>query len=134
MNATAPVEVVAALILRDGLLLLARRGPGGDQAGMWEFPGGKIDAGESQQAALQRELAEELAIDARIGDYIASESRLVSGRRINLHAWEVTMFSGEPAALCHQELVWVPPAKALSYTLAPADIPLLRAYLQRQAS
>lgn len=125
------LEVVAALILREGRLLLAQRGPQGDQPGLWEFPGGKVDAGESQQQALARELKEELAIDAVIGDYIASESRVIGERKINLHAWLVTGFSGEPTVSCHQALAWVEPAEAFSFALAPADIPLLQAYLDR---
>lgn len=131
MSNTNELEVVAAMIVRDGMLLLAQRGPQGDQSGLWEFPGGKVDAGESQPQALKRELMEELAIDAVIGDYIASESRVVGERKINLHAWLVTDFAGEPTALCHQSLVWVEPAGAFSFALAPADIPLLEAYLQR---
>ncbi|MBM7341125.1 pyrimidine (deoxy)nucleoside triphosphate diphosphatase [Pantoea coffeiphila] len=131
MSNTNELEVVAAMIVRDGMLLLAQRGPQGDQSGLWEFPGGKVDAGESQPQALKRELMEELAIDAVIGDYIASESRVVGERKINLHAWLVTDFSGEPTALCHQALNWVKPAEAFSFALAPADVPLLQAFLDR---
>lgn len=130
MSNTNELEVVAAMIVRDGMLLLAQRGPQGDQSGLWEFPGGKVDAGESQPQALKRELMEELAIDAVVGDYIASESRVVGERKINLHAWLVTDFTGEPTALCHQSLVWVEPPEAFNFALAPADIPLLEAYLQ----
>lgn len=131
MTRTKELEVVAGVILRNGKILLAQRGPQGDQPGLWEFPGGKVDAGESQQRALKRELWEELAIDADIDGYIASESRTVGERKINLHAWRVTRFSGEPTALCHQALAWVEPAEAFSFALAPADIPLLQAFLDR---
>ena len=123
------LDVVAALIVRQGKILLAQRGPDGDQAGLWEFPGGKVEAGESQPQALRRELKEELNIEADIGGYIASESREVNGRQIHLHAWRVTAFSGEPRLSCHQALVWVTPQEALGYNLAPADIPLLYAWL-----
>lgn len=125
------IDVVGALIVRDGLLLLAQRGPDGDQPGMWEFAGGKVEAGESQPQALRRELYEELGIDARIGEYVASESRVIGDRLINLHAWQVADFSGEPRALCHQALAWCPPADAFDFALAPADIPLLQAFLKR---
>ena len=126
------LEVVAGVIVREGKILLAQRGPHGDQPGLWEFPGGKVDAGESQPAALRRELLEELAIDATVGEWIASESRTVGERQINLHAWQVNEFSGEPTPLCHQAMVWVTPAEAFSFALAPADIPLLEAFLRRQ--
>lgn len=123
------IDVVAALILRQGKILLAQRGPHGDQPGLWEFPGGKVEAGESQPQALRRELKEELHIDAVVSDYIASESREVSGRQIHLHAWLVKEFSGEPQLHCHQALVWCAPQDAFDYPLAPADIPLLNAWL-----
>ncbi len=89
------IDVVAAIIVREGRLLLAQRPATGDQPGLWEFPGGKVESGESQPAALARELSEELAIEARVGAYVASHTREVSGRVIRLHAWRVEDFDGE---------------------------------------
>lgn len=123
------IDVVAAIIEQQGKILLARRPGSGDQAGLWEFPGGKVDANESQPAALTRELEEELAIKAVVGDYVASHQREVSGRIIHLHAWHVSEFSGELTNLCHSELVWCLPAEAFDYPLAPADIPLLNTFM-----
>ncbi|MDI7416631.1 pyrimidine (deoxy)nucleoside triphosphate diphosphatase [Cronobacter turicensis] len=123
------IDVVAAIIVREGRLLLAQRSPAGDQPGLWEFPGGKVEPGESQPAALARELHEELAIRARIGAYVASHTREVSGRVICLHAWRVDDFDGEPQALCHSAFVWCEPREAFGYALAPADIPLLEAFM-----
>lgn len=123
------LDVVAAIIERNGKILLARRPESGDQPGLWEFPGGKVDIGESQPAALARELQEELDIVATIGDYVASHQREISGRIIHLHAWHVPAFTGEMVAHCHSELVWCYPPDALNYTLAPADIPLLQAFM-----
>lgn len=123
------LDVVAAIIERDGKILLARRPESGDQPGLWEFPGGKVDAGETQPAALARELGEELDIVAKIGDYVAGHQREVSGRVIHLHAWHVPEYSGEMVAHCHSELVWCYPPEALGFSLAPADIPLLQAFM-----
>ena len=123
------IDVVAAIIEQNGKILLARRPESGDQAGLWEFPGGKVDGTESQPEALVRELAEELAIYATVGDYVASHQREVSGRVIHLHAWHVAQFHGEMKALCHSELAWCLPAEAFDYDLAPADIPLLEAFM-----
>ncbi|MFZ3389115.1 pyrimidine (deoxy)nucleoside triphosphate diphosphatase [Buttiauxella gaviniae] len=123
------IDVVAAIIEQNGKILLARRPESGDQAGLWEFPGGKVDGTESQPEALVRELAEELAIYATVGDYVASHQREVSGRIIHLHAWHVAQFHGEMKALCHSELAWCLPAEAFDYDLAPADIPLLEAFM-----
>ena len=123
------LDVVAAIIERDGKILLAQRPPQADQAGLWEFAGGKVEAGETQPQALVRELREELGIEATVGRYIASHQREVSGRLIHLHAWHVPAFSGEMMAHEHQQLVWCEPHVALDYSLAPADIPLLNAFM-----
>ncbi|EIY1909957.1 pyrimidine (deoxy)nucleoside triphosphate diphosphatase [Klebsiella pneumoniae] len=110
------IDVVAAIIEQDGQILLAQRPPHADQPGMWEFAGGKVEPGESQPQALVRELQEEMGIIARPACYIASHQREVSGRRIHLHAWWVTHFQGTPLAL----------------DLAPADIPLLHAFIAQR--
>lgn len=123
------LDVVAAIIEREGKILLARRPENGDQPGLWEFPGGKVETGETQPEALARELLEELGIAAQISGYVASHQREVSGRMIHLHAWHVEAFSGAPIAHCHSELVWCEPPEALDYALAPADIPLLKAFM-----
>ena len=123
------IDVVAAIIEREGKILLAQRPAGGDQPGLWEFPGGKVERGESQPQALARELMEELGITAQVGAYVASHQREVAGRLIHLHAWHVPAFSGELAALCHSTLAWCEPAEARAYDLAPADIPLLAAFM-----
>lgn len=129
-----PLEVVAGVIVRDGKILLAQRGPAGDQAGLWELPGGKVEQGESQPEALRRELTEELAIEATVGRWIAAENRSTGDRQINLHAWLVSEFTGEPVTICHQALAWVTPAEVFSFALSPADIPLLQAFLLNDAS
>ncbi|SQJ18994.1 CTP pyrophosphohydrolase [Serratia rubidaea] len=124
------IDVVAAIIERDGKILLAQRDAQSDQAGLWEFPGGKVETGESQPQALARELAEELGIEAVIGDYVASNNWQTGERLIRLHAWRVGAFSGELQQRCHSALVWVEPQRAGAYPLAPADIPLLADYLR----
>lgn len=128
------LDVVAGIIESDGKLLLACRPPQGDQAGLWEFPGGKVESGESQPAALRRELKEELGIDAQVGEYIASHTHSVAGRVIRLHAWHVPEFHGDPQPLCHSALVWCLPGQVRQYALAPADIPLLAAFRDLRAA
>ena len=123
------IEVVAAIIEQDGKILLAQRPPHADQPGMWEFAGGKVEAGETQPEALIRELREELGIEAQPARYVASHQREVSRRLINLHAWHVPVFSGELTAHYHSALAWCTPDEAFAYDLAPADIPLLEAFI-----
>lgn len=112
--------------------MLAQRGADSDQAGLWEFPGGKVEPGESQPQALARELDEELGICARIGNYVGSNQWQQGERLIRLHAWRVAEFSGELQLHCHSALVWVTPQQAQEYTLAPADVPLLADYIAAQ--
>ncbi|MFQ0833027.1 pyrimidine (deoxy)nucleoside triphosphate diphosphatase [Citrobacter gillenii] len=123
------LDVVAAILERDGKILLAQRPAHADQPGMWEFAGGKVEPGESQPQALRRELHEELGIEAIVGQYVASHQREVSGRIIHLHAWHAPDYQGELHAHEHQQLVWCLPEEALTYPLAPADIPLLQAFI-----
>ncbi|MCS3465447.1 CTP pyrophosphohydrolase [compost metagenome] len=129
MNMMKTLDVVAAILERDGKILLAQRPAHADQPGMWEFAGGKVEPGESQPQALRRELHEELGIEAIVGQYVASHQREVSGRIIHLHAWHVPDYQGELHAHEHQQLVWCLPEEALTYPLAPADIPLLQAFI-----
>ncbi|EPF1233515.1 pyrimidine (deoxy)nucleoside triphosphate pyrophosphohydrolase [Enterobacter cloacae] len=123
------VDVVAAIIEKDNKILLALRPAHADQPGMWEFAGGKVEAGETQPEALVRELHEELGIHAQPGEYVASHQREVSQRLINLHAWHVPAFSGALTAHYHSALVWCTPEDAFGFNLAPADIPLLEAFI-----
>ncbi|WP_413507682.1 pyrimidine (deoxy)nucleoside triphosphate diphosphatase [Serratia proteamaculans] len=126
------IDVVAAIIEKNGKILLAQRDAGSDQAGLWEFPGGKVEAGESQPQALARELDEELGIVASVGSYVASNQWQQSERIIRLHAWRVATFSGELQNRCHSDFVWLAPEQAFDYPLAPADVPLLTAYIAAQ--
>ncbi|QHB32729.1 pyrimidine (deoxy)nucleoside triphosphate diphosphatase [Yersinia canariae] len=126
------IDVVAAIIERNGKILLAQRDIHRDQAGLWEFPGGKVEAGESQPQALVRELAEELNIDAIVTEYIATNQWDSLQRTIRLHAWRVKNFEGEPTLHCHSAFVWLTPEDAYHYPLAPADIPLLDAYIRQK--
>ncbi|KID05632.1 pyrimidine (deoxy)nucleoside triphosphate diphosphatase [Hafnia alvei] len=127
------IDVVAAIIESRGKILLAQRGANKDQAGLWEFPGGKVEMGETQPEALCRELAEELSVRCSVADYVASSTLRLENKTIHLHAWRVQHTEGEFTANEHAALVWVTPQQAESYDLAPADIPLLYAYQQKLA-
>src|ERR1700691_2759424 len=94
------VEVVAAVIERDGRILIGQRKPRGRHALKWEFPGGKVEPGEELRAALARELHEELGIDAKIGDEIARyDFSYAAGQITRLIFFRVVEFTGEPENL-----------------------------------
>jgi 8-oxo-dGTP diphosphatase len=120
---------VMAGILRDtaGRVLLAQRPPGKHLAGLWEFPGGKIEPGESPWHALVRELREELGIDVEDGKPLIRIPWRYERGELCLDAWLVERWDGEPASLEGQALQWALPDAVDLSMLAPADRPILQA-------
>ncbi len=110
------VRVVGAVAIRDGYALMARRPPGRRHAGMWEFPGGKVELGESDAGALARELVEEMAAPCVVGELVV-EAR---DERIVLACYRVELL-GEPVALFHDKLAWVPLTELADLPMPPAD-------------
>ena len=124
----APIHVVAGVLCDTrGRILLARRTAGRDLAGAWEFPGGKVEPGESPREALARELFEELGI--RIGDIepLISVPQRYSNKSIVLDVYTVIASTGKPKGLEKQALAWSPLAKLASYPMPPADKPVVAA-------
>lgn len=119
------LEVVAG-ILRDahGRVLLARRPPGRPLAGLWEFPGGKPDAGESLMAALARELREELGVELHDLAPRGCTTHHQTGRRLRLHAFEATAWTGPVRALEGQDLAWVAVEALDGQAMPAADWPI----------
>ena len=122
--------VAAALYDSRGRVLITERPPGKHLAGRWEFPGGKINAGETEEQALRRELAEELGVRLRRARPLLKVSHHYDDRHIDISLWEVEEFSGEPAGLDGQSLKWVPPAALHAEDMLEADVPFIAA-LQR---
>ncbi len=102
-------KVAAAVIEREGRVLIARR-RGGPFAGFWEFPGGKIEAGETPEQGLERELAEELGIRAVAGGFVCSVRYHGPALAIELLVYDAFLVSGEPRADDHEEIRWAEPA------------------------
>lgn len=120
------VRVVAALLERDGLLLVARRKDHGARAGLWEFPGGKVEPGERDQAALVRELREELGVEAAVGALYARVEHRYPELLVDLVIYRATLdASAEPRALSAQEVRWVRRADLAALPFCEADQPLL---------
>lgn len=116
------IDVVGAVLVGDGLVLAAQRGPGMSMAGMWEFPGGKIEPGETPEASLARELFEELGIRVEVGKHIVTTSHEYDFGIVNLSTYYCTLVSGTPTISEHAEIRWVSPADLGKLEWAPADV------------
>ncbi len=125
------VEVVAG-VLQDarGRILLARRTEGRDLAGPWEFPGGKREPGETAEAALARELHEELGVEVELGAALISVPQQYPHKRLRLDVRRIASWRGTPKGREGQALAWVPQRKLASYAMPPADRPVVAALLQ----
>jgi mutator protein MutT len=121
-------RVLAAVVQRDGRLLLARRPPGKRHAELWEFPGGKFLPGETPLEAARRELSEELGVEAvSLGTLLGAMPDPGSPFVIEFHAVEIR---GEPQALEHDALAWVLPEELPLYPLAPSDRAFAESFLE----
>ena len=128
----AVVQVAAGLIVREGHYLIARRKAGTHLGGLWEFPGGKREPGESLEDCLRRELREELGIDVTPPVHFQVIRHEYPGKTVELHFFRCTVSRGEAAALDCEEVRWVMPGELANYEFPPADRPLIEV-LQRTA-
>lgn len=118
--------VVAAALVRDGQMLVQQRPAGKHHAGLWEFPGGKVEPDESPERALARELAEELGIEVDPADvtpwtFVSMPS---GARQLVLLLYRVERWAGEPRALEAAAMRWAAPADLLGLPMPPADVAL----------
>jgi 8-oxo-dGTP diphosphatase len=119
----APQVVVGAAILAGGRLLAAQRSAPPALAGRWELPGGKVEPGETDQAALVRECREELGIDVMLGTRIGRDWRI--GTYGVLRVWLATVVSGEPQPLEHRQLRWLTVDELHDVDWLPGDLPVV---------
>ena len=120
---SSPIKVVGAVFADGPRILAAKRRPGKSMAGFWEFPGGKIEPGETPQEALARELHEELGIEAAIGEHVTTTVHAYEFATIELATYLCTITKGTPTLTDHDEVRWVPRNQLHELKWAPADIP-----------
>lgn len=118
------VPVACALIERDGRLLVAQRPPGKKRAGKWEFPGGKLEAGETADFALVREIREELGLDIQVGKRLAAVRHDYGDAVIELLPYRCALTSGEPHPHEHTAIRWCTREEIAALDLAEADRPV----------
>ena len=119
--------VAAALYDSRGQVLIAQRTAGKHLAGRWEFPGGKVAAGESEPAALARELREELGIEVQAARALMRLHHTYDDQHVELSLWLVSAFRGTPQPLEGQPLRWVAPARLAEHDILEADRPFIAA-------
>jgi len=125
-------DVVCAIIERDGKFLIARRPDDGRHlARKWEFPGGKVEPGESAISALARELCEELEVEVEIGEQLMPVEHRYPELSLRLIAFRCCLKSGTPQAGAHEELRWIGIDEVADYDFPEADLPILAEYRMR---
>ncbi len=128
-----PIDVVAGVICRDGLLLITQRRAHDTLAGYWEFPGGKVEQDEDLPTALRRELLEELGVEAEIGAELHRVVHPYPDRDVRLYFFEAILLRGEPRPIEAADLHWVRPGELLNYRFPEADRPLIESLMKKSA-
>lgn len=120
-SALPMIRVVAAVLEQDGTYLIAQRNPHAVFPLLWEFPGGKVEAGEDDVTALRREMMEELGIEVEVGDLLARNVHCYQEFSVDFRAYRCTLLSGEPRALNCAGFAWVSLSDLAKYQFPPAD-------------
>jgi 8-oxo-dGTP diphosphatase len=119
------LRVAAAVIEHEGRVLIARRASGKAHAGLWEFPGGKIEPGETPEQCLARELREEFGATCAIGEHVVTSTYHDAGGAIELLAFRTRCLAGAFMPTEHAEVRWVPPGDLAAFDFSPADLAIV---------
>lgn len=119
------IRVTAAIMTDSGKVFIAKRKPPGRMPGMWEFPGGKIEAGETPEQCLKRELHEEFGIEATVGRRVGTNVHHYDFYTVELMGYRARILAGEIRLNDHADMAWVEPGDLDRYEFAPADLPFV---------
>lgn len=126
MTAQQVIRVVAAIIERDRKVFAARRNADRSAGGLWEFPGGKVESGETPEEALRRELREELSVDTAIGSFVDGSKVTLAGGVLEMSCYAATFTGPDPEhSTDHDAMVWIEVERLHSLSWAPADMPII---------
>jgi A/G-specific adenine glycosylase len=125
-------HVTAALIWKNGKILIAKRPKGRHFGGFWELPGGKQEKGESLRQCLEREIREELGMRVITGQALPMVSHEYTFKSISLHPFHCAPLEGEPKALGCEEIRWVAPSELVTFNFPPPDIGVIEAICRRK--
>ena len=120
------IDVTCAIIEREGKVLIAKRKQGQHLAGKWEFPGGKLEAGETPEECLKRELKEEFGIETLVLEFLAESCFDYKEKSIRLLGYRVQYVSGQFILAAHEAIEWVEPSELSKFDIAEADIPIVQ--------
>lgn len=123
-------EVTAAIIHKNSRILIARRGSSRHLAGFWEFPGGKIEEGETPETCLKRELKEELGITVKVIEFFMQNMHHYAEKIILLKAYRCELISGNITQKDHDAIAWIEKKDFHKYKFAPADIPFVNKLME----
>nr|WP_276576443.1 8-oxo-dGTP diphosphatase MutT [Caldicoprobacter algeriensis] len=118
-------DVAAAIIIKNNKILIAQRAEGQKLAGKWEFPGGKIEDGETPEECLKREIKEELDIDIEVDGFFGESVYTYGTETISLIAYKARFKGGQCKLKVHSRAEWVEPHELVNYDFAPADVPFV---------
>jgi mutator protein MutT len=118
--------IAAGVIEINGKILIAQRAKEGVDLGKWEFPGGKVEAGETLEECLKRELFEELGIQAQVGEYLCTSTFQHKDSLFDMCAFKVPSYEGEISLTEHSAMAWVTPAELYNYDMPAPDLPIVK--------
>jgi 8-oxo-dGTP diphosphatase len=119
-------EVVASVFIQNNRVFCAQRKDAGETAKKWEFPGGKIEPGETHQQALAREISEELSTKINVGDFITTVNHQYNTFAITMHAYQCSIIEGNLTLSEHLDSRWLTREELASVDWAPADLPIVK--------